>query len=686
MILPLRFFIILTLIVLHSIALQGRERVTPGTLLEEMVNMERLVSIPANQYRSIQFSSYDRRSTSPYEEGWFANSDGFGREPVPNFEKVIKEPDESGIGRYLICDVKQPGAILRLWSAGIKGEVRVFLDDMESPFYEGNAEDFFWRIPEILTGRDFPHGVFRQFDAVYFPIPFSERLRIEWIGNLNEVHFYHVGLRVYDNGIHVERFTTGTPARYARKIDRVADILGSDDFGCDNEVQYSGMVVPRSGSKVLWESAGMGAIDHFSVRAEAADMEAVLRKCILSIYFDNSSTPQVHAPLGDFFGAAPGVNPFNSHAFSVDEEGTMVSRFIMPYRQNVRIELVNQSDEDVGLLTGIREREYRWEEGSTMHFRARWRISHDVTASDTDISDFPYLMAMGQGRIVGAATYVYNPSNVPSSWGNWWGEGDEKIFVDDDLFPSFFGTGSEDYYNYSWSSARIFSYPYCGQTRNDGPGNRGYVANFRWHIVDDIPFYRNIAFYMELLHHGVVPRTSYGRIVYYYALPSTIDDFQQITVDDTRDLPYYSWKPEPFKGSAGNRFVMAEDLVEDSRQITMEKGRIWSGGRILMWAPEKRGDRIRFIIESTEEKNETRLGFTMAKMPEGGTIALSVNGRPARIGGREEISLYEDYHTIMDNFTTGQIHLKKGRNEVVFESRDEEPGKKIGIDFIWLRE
>ena len=105
-----------------------------------------------------------------------------------------------------------------------------------------------------------------------------------------------------------------------------------------------------------------------------------------------------------------------------------------------------------------------------------------------------------------------------------------------------------------------------------------------------------------------------------------------------------------------------------------------------MWEPEKWGDRIRFIIQSNEEKNETRLGFTMAKMPEGGTISLSVNGKPARIGGREEISLYEDYHTILDNFTTEQIQLKKGRNEVVFESRDEEPGKKIGIDFIWLRD
>jgi hypothetical protein len=438
---------------------------------------------------------------------------------------------------------------------------------------------------------------------------------------------------------------------------------------------------------VIWQSQETGAIDHLSIRAEASDTEEVLRKTILNIYFDNSSTPQVQAPLGDFFGAAPGVNPFVSQAFEVNADGTMISRFIMPFRQAARIEIINHSSGNINLSTGVGTRAYSWEEGRTMHFRARWRINHDVIASDTEISDYPYLMAIGQGRVVGAATYVYNPSNVPTSWGNWWGEGDEKIFVDDDTFPSFFGTGSEDYYNYSWSSADVFFFPYCGQPRNDGPGNRGYVANFRWHVLDDIPFYRNIAFYMELLHHGVVPRSSYGRIVYYYALPGTIDDFQQISMDDIRDLPYYSWTPEPFKGSAGNRFVNAEDhIAEKGKNVSVSKGRLWSGGQIVMWEPEKKGERISFIINSDTERENTRIGFTLAKMPEGGTVSLLLNGERVRLSGREAVSLYQVHHTILDNFTTEPVNLKEGVNEIIFESVHEESGKKIGIDFIWLRE
>ncbi len=663
----------------------GQEKVTLMSLFDEMVNMERLTTLPENNYKSIQFSSYDRRSTSPYEEGWFANSDGFGREPIPNFEKVLREPDENGTGVYLICDVKQPGAILRLWTANFSGDLRVYLDDMDTPFYDGKADDFFWKMPEILTGRDFPAGIFRQFDAVYFPVPFSERLRIEWIGNLNEVHFYHVQLRVYDEGVRVEPFSREAFERIAGEIDGIISVLEGGRLPANPD--YSESILPPGGNKVIWQEEGMGAIDLLSIRAVASDPEEALRKTILNIFFDDSSTPHVQAPLGDFFGAAPGVNPFVSHAFEVDADGTMTSRFIMPYRQSARIEIINHSSGDINLLTDVRSRAYRWDEGRSMHFRARWRISHDVIASDTEISDYPYLLAIGQGRVVGAATYVYNPSNVPTSWGNWWGEGDEKIFVDDDTFPSFFGTGSEDYYNYSWSSADVFFFPYCGQPRNDGPGNRGYVANFRWHVLDDIPFYRNIAFYMELLHHGVVPRSSYGRIVYYYALPGTIDDFQQISMDDIRDLPYYSWTPEPFKGSAGNRFVNAEDhLAEKGKNVSVSKGRLWSGGQIMMWEPEKKGERIRFIINSDAEKENTRIGFTMAKMPEGGTVSLLLNGERVRLSGREAVSLYQSHHTILDNFTTEPVNLREGVNEIIFESVHEDSGKKIGIDFIWLRE
>lgn len=667
-----------------SLFVSSQDKVTFCSLLDEMVDLERLTRFSEQEYQSVQFSSYDRRSVSPYEEGWFANSDGFGNEPIPGFEKVLKEPDGNGIGEYLICDIKKAGAIVRLWSARINGNIRLFIDNTDSPYFEGKAEDFFWNTPKVLTGEEFPDGVFRQFDAVYFPIPFEKRLRIEWIGDLRKLHFYHVGVKIYNDDVIVESFKREDAKICGEKLEMVVDKFQGKEI---QDIHFSGneiKILPASEIKTVWETKGEGAIESFDIKTESLNAEKFLRKCILNIFFDNSSVPQVQAPLGDFFGAAPGINAYNSLPFSVTNDGYMVSRFIMPFKKNVRIEVDNRSGFNFKLSLRVKTTDYNWEDGKSMHFRTRWRIDHNLTASNTRIVDMNYLTAVGKGRITGAATYVYNPSNVPTSNGNWWGEGDEKIFIDGDDIPSFFGTGSEDYYNYSWSSARIFSYPYCGQPRNDGPGNRGYAANFRWHILDDIPFYQSIAFYMELYHHGVVPKFSYGSIVYYYAIPGTIDDYQPISITDIQDLTYSSWTPESYRGSAGYRFLEAEDIVEKIPSVHMKEGKKWSGGIILMWQPKNTGDQLKFTFSNNSDAGETKIGLTMAKMPEGGEFSLRVNGEKVRIDGKTSISLFEEHQIGLDNFFTEPVHLKNGINELLFESNKKVFDKKIGVDFIWI--
>ncbi|HJN16658.1 MAG TPA: hypothetical protein QGH10_14230, partial [Armatimonadota bacterium] len=116
--------------------------VTTGDLLREMVDLSVLVECPAPGYKTTQFSSYDRRSVKPYAPGWYENSDGFGNEPIPNFVEVLEEPDEDGIGRYLMVDVDGPGAIVRCWTAAINGNVRLYLDGSDEPVYEGSAGAF----------------------------------------------------------------------------------------------------------------------------------------------------------------------------------------------------------------------------------------------------------------------------------------------------------------------------------------------------------------------------------------------------------------------------------------------------------------------------------------------------------------------------------------------------------------
>ena len=127
--------------------------VTTGVLLDEMKDLATLARWPNPAYRNVQFSSYDRRSTTPEAPGWFSNADGFGGEPIPGFAKTLREPAGGKAGLYLMADVRGPGAIVRGWSAGMEGILRVYLDPKAEGgsatdgtlIYEGPAYGFLAR-------------------------------------------------------------------------------------------------------------------------------------------------------------------------------------------------------------------------------------------------------------------------------------------------------------------------------------------------------------------------------------------------------------------------------------------------------------------------------------------------------------------------------------------------------------
>ena len=671
-----------------------KETITMADLLDEMTDLKRLTEYEGNDYKSVQYSSYDRRSTHVNDSFWFANADGFGNEPIPGFEEILREPDSEGIGEYLICDVQQPGVILRLWTASISGKVRVYIDELNSPIYEGSAQDFFWKTLDVLSGipgKKDSLSAFRQFDAVYFPIPFAQRCRIEWIGKIEEIHFYHVGVRVYKPSRKVQSFRKADFINYAQEIEnaneRLLDSPKLSDYDLLNE-HVIDVNIPASTTSELFSLKGSLAINVIELKIHTKNYEEALRRNVIKIYFDEAPRPQVNSPLADFFGASPGIYPYQSLPMSISADSIFTCRLIMPFRKSARIEIVNGSNEDVNISGSILTDSYKWKEGKTMYFHSVWSMDYDLTANNdpiNKISDILYFEGEGKGRVIGVAAFIYNPSNVPTSWGNWWGEGDEKIFVDKDTFPSFFGTGSEDYFNYSWSSSRIFSYPYCGQPRNDGPGNRGYVSNYRWHISDDIPFNEKISFYMELWHHGVVADFSYGRIVWFYALPGIIVHNAEVSDNEIRPVHSRSWSPEAYKGSSGYKFIQAEKLTSEKPGLITEAGILYANDTILRWKPLKKGDSMSLIYLSKRHIPQTRIGFTLAHSPRSGSVSFKVNGKIVKFDEEDSLNLFEPNNPILANHFSEDIELLKGINEIELISEDEEEGKSIGVDFLWVR-
>jgi len=674
------------------------DAITTGSLYQEMVDLAALAEFPDPYYKTVQFSSYDRRSNLPEGPNWFANSDGFGGEPIPGFEAVLREPGADSIGEYLMAEVEGPGAMVRLWTARIDGDIKLYLDGSSEPLFDGTADDFFRRpLDAFEEASDLdPEMVGRtliQRDGIYAPIPFADGLKLTWTGNLAHTHFYQVEVRQYEAGTRVETFQPQDLRTYRADIDAAMAVLADPDGASDSQAEQEPepiavTLAPGESVDALMVE-GPGALQRLELRVEAANTTDALRQTVLLVHADGFPKPQVESPVGDFFGAAPGVNPYQSLPFTVRPNGIMVSRWLMPFADSLRVRLENRGNQTVRVIGSGLSAPYEWEDERSMHFRARWRVDHDMVPDPAAVQDLPFIMAQGKGVYVGTTSLLLNPSPVPTPYGSWWGEGDEKVFVDGEAQPSLFGTGSEDYYNYSWSTPEIFTYPYCGQPRDDGPGNRGFVTNYRWHILDPLPFKENVRFYMEAYPHERTPGLSYARIGYYYGRPGITDDHMPITPDDLRAprYPAEPWMPAARMGARDSQMYQTEDLT-GGRANNFRTDPLFAGGWLPVWQPAGPDARWRIEVPVTEA-GEYRIHFVARLDPNSPSVQVWLDGEVADLtNGSSAVDLYRPYRTLLRNFTLRPRELTAGNHvlEFLYEGAPADVARpEMGLDFIWVQ-
>ena len=672
------------------------QEVSLKTLLREAWDLEHLTRWPEPAYRTVQFSSYDRRSVAPDRPEWFSNADGFGHEPVPGFERVLKEPGPDHVGRYLVCDVKGPGALVRGWTAGMDGTFKVYLDGGEKPLYQGPADDFLRRRLKHFSGplgEDFDPGhAFQQEDADYFPIPFARGLRIEHEGDLNKLHFYQIGVRLYDKEARVVTFQAEDLPGLRPALEEAVMHLNHPpavEPGPESTRLALDFTLPAGARRTRDYTARVpGAIRQLALRARADDLKTALRATLLRIRFDGASVPQVEAPLGDFFGAAPGVNPFASLPVDVKPDSTMICRFVMPFQSRVAFELVNTGPVPVQVQGEAVISPYVWDKKRSLYFRARWRVSHGLLAGNEpeQVLDMPFLIALGTGRYVGSALSVVNPSPVPTAWGNWWGEGDEKVFVDGEARPSTFGTGTEDYFNYSWSRSHLFSYPYTVQPLVSGPDHRGYVTNIRWHVLDDLPFQTSLEFLIELWHHTPTPGLSYARIGYHYGRPGLRDDHPPLARADLVVPELEAWTPLARLGTHGATFFQAEAhwVRADGDQAVVESPH-YAEGRAVRWQPGKAGARLRLDF-TVSKPGEYTPALVFGCSPAGSRFKAFLDDQPLtdRSGQPIIVDLATAHNPRLRYFTFQKTAFEKGVHTLALEAVSDPPGELVW-DFFWLK-
>ena len=170
----------------------------------------------------------------------------------------------------------------------------------------------------------------------------------------------------------------------------------------------------------------------------------VLRELALEIKWDGEQEPSVWAPLGDFFGTA-GDNIYRSLPLGHNGDEWWYGTGTCP-SQGSTSQVVQRRQSPAHRHVGSHNRAAHRTSRRTRPLPRQWHRDAFLPTEPERQDRLAHAQDQGPGRFVGVMLHVWNPR------GGWWGEGDEKFFVDGEKFPSTFGTGSEDYFGYAWCS------------------------------------------------------------------------------------------------------------------------------------------------------------------------------------------------------------------------------------------
>lgn len=226
--------------------------------------------------------------------------------------------------------------------------------------------------------------------------------------------------------------------------------------------------IPAGQSRVIADITGPGKITHLWLTQQSG-----YRDCLLKITWNNASYPSVLCPLGDFFCLGNSiVNTFENELFAVStrfphrfEEGAALNSYVpMRFSERAVVEIVNDGS-DVHrqfFYVDYETWDLENEEHEHGYFHAEFRRCNPFGGwgseyTNPDVHNFPntercawennyvILDTRGRGHFVGCNLSVTNLR------GDWWGEGDDMVWIDGYKWPpDLHGTGTEDFFNQAW--------------------------------------------------------------------------------------------------------------------------------------------------------------------------------------------------------------------------------------------
>jgi len=233
-------------------------------------------------------------------------------------------------------------------------------------------------------------------------------------------------------------------------------------------------------SKVLLNVSGSGIINRIWITIGDRSPK-MLRSLKIEMFWDGESKPAVSAPFGDFFGTGLAYRtPFENDLFADPEGKSFICYIRMPFKTGARIVVTNESDKNLNhIFYDINYTLSPWND-ENLYFHCYW--NRDTATKLT--YDFIILPEVkGKGRFLGSNLGIIVNRDYE---GCWWGEGEVKMYLDDDTeYPTLVGTGTEDFAGSGWGLDKFIN-RYSGCTLADGINQRW--AFYRYHIPDPIFF------------------------------------------------------------------------------------------------------------------------------------------------------------------------------------------------------
>jgi hypothetical protein len=584
-----------------------------------------------------------------------------------------------------------PGSIVRWWmtfagEGSSEGIVRVYINNDSIPIIEGEVLKVLSGY--YLTGEPLSSSVSPDCDYLqrghnlYLPIPYSSACKITYecdsiktVGSRTTPSiYYNINYRAYAKNSEVKSFSLKNLEELKDLVLQTNRKLAAIENNSDDIERAVYGIEP--GEKVQYKRSFKGkAIDKIVLNITAENMAQALRSTVIEVSFDNNQT--IWVPVGDFFGTGTEISPYSSFASSVSNSGEMLFSRIMPFKKGFEITITNYGEQMVECEMGVELVPYKWRK-SSMYFGSSWHEYNSIKAAGSEYVggngehfDINYIDIDGEGVYAGDAVYVFNTADA------WWGEGDEKIYVDNEEFPSSIGTGTEDYYGYAWCRPETFSHPFIAQPRGDGNFHPGLTINLRHRALDGIPFAENISSNIELWHW--VPATiNYALTTWWYVKPGFVTNRQpEPELVSLKAAVKRSDIILPVADSSG--IIEGENLeimfysggkIETQYSSSWE----WSGSSQLWWFEGDPGDTLmlRFKVDRLD-RYRVKGRFSMAS--DYGIAEIFINNTLL-----SQFNGYTDGEAIVD-IDLGEIYLIEGDNILSIIIKGEDPRSKGGYMF-----